>query len=988
MKKKVLYGAALALFASVSMGTLQSCKDDLSDLTHQNAYAHEGFQGQIKDLTDDLNGLKSDLDACKTNCTNKIGDLEQQISDLADRIKDAEDNAEDTDALVQDMNDKLQELAAVVEGLQNAGSAGLTLDQVQDLLNAYAKKTDLDGYATKDELNNVKTVLENKIATELLTLQTQINTLETTLNTKISDLTTEFNNKVDGIISTQNDLTTRIVKLEADYQTQLEAINAANKEIEQLWLQMNSQNELISQIYNSLKDDLAELGNQYAELANEHDLLVQDIFGEGGLRDQMSQMYTALQEAFQAGDEELWLAIQERDEQLTQAMNLLRAEFSEVDEELWNTIGAVREEMSMMLFSLQNSIQELGDELRNEDEQLWLAINGPGGLQEQISQVLNLHAADIQALEEKLEDLNTKYNNLLGRVDTLITGILLQSTDSPVFGNFSLPIGVKSNVLFNWYGYNSQQIKTFPSNSNAYAYNDELAGVDFAALGAKTEAIQQDFMGDVNLGRVYLTVNPVGHNFDNTKFTLETSAGKALPFGLKISKSNDELYFGYSRSEVNGFYAADVVIDGDQNALHAGIDATKLTIDDDLKTAVKDVLKDRTKRNAVNLLKAIYGQVSNKLPAYAVRYDWKDADGNPYAVLSNYDLAVASAKPLSYNNLKFSIDHKLRHFGHLDNFIYKLKDNENLKFDFTKYNLTFEDGKYEIKIKPLKIDDTTIKVNGGQLTVNIPEISVFIDGDSVGHTQSRDVPVDENNLNNLYKSIEDGIKNSINSATSQISGWTDDLTEQVNGKISSLLSDVQSKLNQMLQEIGDDLTGRLDNIINDAANKAQPWFDRLNKLVDLYNKVADRINNVLEDPNHYLQVAMFYQGGRAGINVVSNVKEDPTVFAAGKGYVGLYASSYTAELVAPAFKKFVAVSNVYKKTADGKVVVADNAKAEMDRINGSKNKDNNLNKVMSGNTIRYWLTEELTKGLIYEIVYQGLDYHGVTSTQKFYITVK
>ncbi len=43
MKKKVLYGAALALFASVSMGTLQSCKDDLADAIHQNDYDHKAL---------------------------------------------------------------------------------------------------------------------------------------------------------------------------------------------------------------------------------------------------------------------------------------------------------------------------------------------------------------------------------------------------------------------------------------------------------------------------------------------------------------------------------------------------------------------------------------------------------------------------------------------------------------------------------------------------------------------------------------------------------------------------------------------------------------------------------------------------------------------------------------------------------------------------------------------------------------------------------
>ena len=69
MKKKVLYGAALALFASVSMGTLQSCKDDLSDFKHEYAFDQTNLKGEITRLE----GL---ITQCQTHCQSEISRLE------------------------------------------------------------------------------------------------------------------------------------------------------------------------------------------------------------------------------------------------------------------------------------------------------------------------------------------------------------------------------------------------------------------------------------------------------------------------------------------------------------------------------------------------------------------------------------------------------------------------------------------------------------------------------------------------------------------------------------------------------------------------------------------------------------------------------------------------------------------------------------------------------------------------------------------------
>ena len=121
-----------------------------------------------------------------------------------------------------------------------------------------------------------------------------------------------------------------------------------------------------------------------------------------------------------------------------------------------------------------------------------------------------------------------------------------------------------------------------------------------------------------------------------------------------------------------------------------------------------------------------------------------------------------------------------------------------------------------------------------------------------------------------------------------------------------------------------------------------------------------------------------------GIGIVSNAKEDPTVFVNGGGpaFV-LYPSSYTAEVVAPAYKKMIACVNVIDN-ATGNYVA--NGRELAKKFNATSD---GLAVVLEGST--YGITvpgAAVQSGYTYEIMYQALDYSGVTSTRKFYIKVK
>ncbi|MDE5841069.1 MAG: hypothetical protein K2H49_09135 [Muribaculaceae bacterium] len=614
-------------------------------------------------------------------------------------------------------------------------------------------------------------------------------------------------------------------------------------------------------------------------------------------------------------------------------------------------VEGLAERDSLRLDTLEESVKDLWEDIFGDQ---------PGSLVNNIAQIAR-----------KVEDVENAINSFVNRFDLLVTSIVVQGTDCPVFGNFSLPIGVQSNLLFNWYGYSANEDFAFPSYDPDVNYYDTdnapvaFTQADFARLKPTTETIKRGYLGDVNLGKLYLTVNPVGHMFDDESFVLQSSAENNFPATLKVKKSTDEIFFGYSRAQIentgNGFYEANVVVE------EKDIPAARLDIDASLKSAAKDALENPSKRNAVELLKAVYNQMNGKLPAYAVRYDWTATDSvngeKDYSVLSKYEVAATTVKPLSYSFLygKGS-SKKLPTIGALDNFIAKLKDNENLKFNFSS-NIQFDNVN-------LSIGTIEVGTINGNLTIKIPSIDVKDpEGNVIGSSQTTIIPSDSiSGFDSLAKQIADSIGTGVNRAMEK-------LNTQINNDI---LGQVKSQVNKLISDMNSQINGKITNFFTDLENQADPYFERLNKVIDLYNKVAGKINKFLADPNQYLQVAMFYNQAGGGVGVLSNNFNDPIHFKLGNGKIALYASSYTGEIVAPAYKKYVACSMVYDKNRN-------KLEGEVEAVNNSYDR---LNKVMSGATIVYELPASALKAnRIYEIVYQGVDYSGRTSTQKFYIQV-
>ncbi len=640
-------------------------------------------------------------------------------------------------------------------------------------------------------------------------------------------------------------------------------------------------------------------------------------------------------------------------------------------------------EVDGMITTLNNELDALKTAVQEGDEGLEALIRET---QETLTQLINLHTADIEDLQAQIDEITNAIDAIVAQMDSQITGILIQGVNSPVFGDFRVPLGIKSNILFNWYGYNERNAAVeFPSNNEGFSATGK-PGLDLAKLApANMYSAPVGYYGDddtnVTLGKVYVTLNPVNANVSHLDLSIENSAGVALPMTVTLTPSEEILYHGYSRAvetnSNNGFYEGEVKMAlNDEN-----VDNIRVKIEDELKSSMKNALKDPSKTTAKALVKAVFDQLQGKIPAYALRYGWNvgledELSSDPgfsakyYAVLSQYDLAVATAHPLSYNFLAgYNGSGKIPTFGHIDNLIHKLQQDGDIKLDLKPIVIKGAN----ITIKPITIS-SNVNVSGGKIVITIDPIQVNMANGMTGTTVKKEVTVEGDQLSSVYDAIKTGIEGALSDVSTSVNGWTADMQKDLNKQLNDILTDVQTQVNNMINSIN----GQIDDMLTNLGNKFQPYFDKVNKAIDIYNKVANKFNKFLEDPNAYLQVAAFYNMGGTGYGVASGKLSDPTPFVnKGGNAFKIYLSSYTGELIVPACKKYVAITGVYK---NGAAV----ANADLAALNTG-----DLNTVLSGDQIEVEVSAAgLEKGNVYEFTYQALDYSGYTSTKKFYIEVK
>lgn len=574
-------------------------------------------------------------------------------------------------------------------------------------------------------------------------------------------------------------------------------------------------------------------------------------------------------------------------------------------------------------------------------------------------------------LEERVSTLETLVDQLTQRVDNLVTGILVQGIYNPVFGSLSTPFNVNSNILLGYYGVADGGVNFPAFGKSQYEYNNTevLTASDLANIGSvkggvfelgQGETIGLDKDNNLQLGTVYMTLNPTNVNFDGKEFSLESSNGTESAAKLTgVTKSDVELTFGYSRADEaasgNGFYEAQAYVP--ENS----IGDIKLDIESGLKSAMKNAIKGHTVSDFAALIKVVYDQFNGILPAYALKTTWQEYEDGPFnSVFSQYSVAATAFKPLSFKfGEGYEFSRRLPVINALNSDGIKLNP-DDYKFDLSGVEVNLNGVKATLDFNLKKIEFTY----DGELELEIEGVTE--DGQSVTVT-GKVKPED----------IQDLLTDMAEQLNSKIDEWNEDLKVAFEEALQDLVNQIAERVDDFVGQLEAKVNQNIEDIINDINDelngKIGKYLNRFNSFIDKYNKVANRINNILADPNHYLQVMMVYEGVDGDFHHLSTDRSIPSV--ANAGAITFYPTTYTAEIVVPVAKKYVAVTNVFDKNGN-------QVKSEISAANANST----LNTVLPGKQTR--VAFQGKAGYTYEIAYSALDYQGFTSTRKYYITVK
>lgn len=523
---------------------------------------------------------------------------------------------------------------------------------------------------------------------------------------------------------------------------------------------------------------------------------------------------------------------------------------------------------------------------------------------------------------EAQEALNEAYNTAFDYlINKNLQNIAINATENPVLGYYNAAfLGSKLNLVSSFYGTAAQTSQDWGIEKN-------------------------DFLNNGDAGKIYITLNP--NEIDPKCITdlklVDSQGNEAKGFKLGDIQTTDKvLTYGFTKAaSANGFYEVPVLATDPANddfSLNKG----------ELKEAAKNIVAklQNPKKSNLNLSQiatTLYRSVNNQLKAYTVKasyvlYDPTQPVEKRFVVKSQvaptYDMAAFAVKPLSFNTLKDN--QSLKNLGlALDKYMIPTLSDKLGKFmDALDVKVELSEDKQNLNVYTIvaladvtvKYDEATKKAwfvkNGapiaGSEIKNVTEVELITSTDlEGGHVQ------------NVYK-----IK-------------TTDST------IADVVAELNNQLNTKLQPVKD--------AIKNAATK---WDNAITPVNNLLKKINANIGNV----NKLLQPTMLYKNSNTGDwNTLSTLKGKLGTRMTGTGSTVLVATSWTGELLAPAYKK-----SVYVKESGADVTLMDGKTSAKTPFSGS---------------VQKVLFTAKDKGN-YTVVYKAVDYSGVETTKEYNITVE
>lgn len=589
------------------------------------------------------------------------------------------------------------------------------------------------------------------------------------------------------------------------------------------------------------------------------------------------------------------------------------------------------------------ALEEFREKYPKEAKQVTDALEKKlGELQKQVDD-------EAKAQEELNKAYNTAFDYLINKN---LQNIAINATENPVLGYYNAAfLGSKLNLVSSFYG-------------------------TAAAQNLDWDITKGEFLNNGDAGKIYITLNP--NEIDPeciTDLKLVDSQGNEAK-GFELGKEDGEgkkkfifttdkvLTYGFTKAaSANGFYEVPVRATDPANddfSLNKG----------ELKEAAKNIIAklQNPKESNLNLSQiatTLYRSVNNQLKAYTVKasyvlYDPTKPVKERFVVKSQvaptYDMAAFAVKPLSFNTLKDN--QKLKNLGlALDKYMLPTLSDKLGKFmDALDFQIKNENGKQIKMYSMLSSKNVRCWEEGNDVIIS----------NSNGETYTlKNTKIAKDlsswNLNTeVYKYVPEW------------GGYT--YTDLAVGEYERLFvfETTDNTIDELIGSINDQIGTKLQPVKDAITNAATKWDNAITPV----NNLLHKINAHISDVNQLLQPTMLYKSSKTdNWNTLSTLKGKLGTRMTGTGSTVLVATSWTGELLAPAYKKKVYVEDNKGNNIDPKV-------ANITLMDGKTSA-----KTPFDGSVQKVLFTATAKGN-YTVVYKAVDYSGVETTKKYNITVE
>ena len=830
----------------------------------------------------------------------------------------------------------LQSKIDVINGILNGGDSGTTLPkQVENLETKLGEKeTELKGLIEQKN-NATSTELQQIINTKISNVNADIEGLRSDIATAKADITllkqqvaqteeTIAAAKQAAIDAANGYTDTKVAAAVAKAESDLgEAVTGLKTLIENCKTESKAYTDeqiaAMKEVTDGLEEQQALYADMFRQLYEMHTEIDAKLNQDSILLAQVQDKQTELKTAVKELNTKLDTKVDTADFNAVKAQVDKNKKLSEANEAAIDSIKA-----QMVDFVTKTELDNKANELKNAFD----AANT--ALKEQID-------AEVKKLNEQL-------NQLFNTMINMLTGIELQATESPITGyeNFSF-LGAEAHILGAYYG-----TSTVPANLGDCTIN-------------KNQLLIDETSGE-NAGVVYATLNPSNVDFTNCTLKIVDSQGNEAPFTATVVKSNRVLKYGISRAGKSNLYAIKI------NLNKENLDAAKTWTSSDA-AALKDVAKNvldklrqpsTTRLNIGDAATTIAKTFNNRLTAYALQaeQDYYDANNVKHTrtITSKLSLAATAIKPISYNFLKDNATLKNLDLPSFPTLQSKINFND-YKFNWTpidsmqsmKTSVTLKDMPNlnsikidgEIAVVKPTVDANVYLVGNQKITAEVKDDKVVLDLSKLQYKADvtvGDIKVNTDSLKIVYKKEDQKFDVEI--------PMTD---------FNKIIANINSQVGNMI--------GNVNGIVDKVKNYAD-IFD--GQYIAGINKFIQKFENLLRKSNSLLQPAMFYVTSNGSWNQLARegVGASYLKLQGGKASTVFVASSYSGEILAPAYKKYVHVTSAPTGA----------------HVTGA-----NLDKVIDGNLHKIGF--EADKEGTYEITYEAVDYSGVKVAKKFYVKV-